>query len=92
MEERFRTAKNTLEAKQFFKSKRAIKPYIAKAIKQKLSPPYKYLLVVDIDEDCLYKLNVDEQELDDFDALTVYKDELPDFNNCINFTEYHVQF
>jgi hypothetical protein len=81
------TAKNTLEGKQFFKSDVAVREFISNSRLQRYSPPYKYLLVIDIDEESLESIDYDEQELDRFEAITIFEADLPRFNNCINFIE-----
>jgi hypothetical protein len=83
----FRTAKNTLEAKQFFKSETAVETFVRESVKQNYRPAYKHILIVDINEQCLNEIRSEEQMLDGFEALTVAEEELPVFNNCINFTE-----
>lgn len=92
-DESFLTARNTLEAKQFFKSKLAVTTFVKESVKQHYAPPYKYLFVVDIDETCLGNIvGIDNQLLDGFEALTVAEELLPAFNNCINFTEQHDEY
>jgi hypothetical protein len=83
----FRTSTNTLEAKQFFKSEIAVQEFIRSSKSQRYSPPYKYLFAIDIDEHCLNQISYDEQELDRFNAITISEEDLPQFNNCINFVE-----
>ena len=85
----FRTAKNTLEAKQFFKSEAAIKEFYRDSTIQNLFPPYAYIIIVDIDESRLANIEIDAQELDRFEAITVFEADWPNFNKCINFTKEH---
>lgn len=85
-----RTAKNTLEGKQFFKSEIAVREFMSNSKLQRYSPPYKYLFILDIDEECLGSIDYDEQELDRFEAITIFEADLPQFNNCINFIEQNV--
>lgn len=82
-----RPGDNTLEAKQFFKSEIAVEEFIQNAKAQRFSPPYKYLFIIDINEECLEGIPYDEQELDRFAAITVFEAHLPLFNNCINFID-----
>jgi hypothetical protein len=86
----FRTSKNTLEAKQFFKSEADTLDFINKSRKKQYLPPYKYLLYIEIDEDCFYKIHPEEQILDGFEAITIYKFHLPAFNICIKLVSEHV--
>lgn len=85
--EELRTAKNTLEGKQFFKSEIAVREFISSSKLQRYSPPYRYLFIIDINEECLESIDYDEQELDRFEAITILEADLPQFNNCINFIE-----
>lgn len=85
----FRTAENTLEAKQFFKSEIAVRKFLESARNQEFFPPYEHLFVVDINEKCLRGIGYDEQELDTFEAITIQEDNLTQFNNCINFVDQY---
>jgi hypothetical protein len=89
IDHQFRTAANTLEGKQFFKSEVAVREFAEKAFKRNYSPPYVSYLVVSIDEDCLANTAFYSQELDGFEAITVDEDNLPSFNNCVTFEEQH---
>jgi hypothetical protein len=84
-DETFRTADYTLEAKQFFRSVKAVQEFIRIAVIRSYRPPYKYILVIDVDNQCLDSIDVEFQNLDSHDALTIRKDDLPSFNNCISF-------
>ena len=84
---KFRISRNTLEAKQFFKSEIAVEEFIRDSKLRHYSPPYKYLLSIDINEQCLNLISYDEQELDRFPAITIHENDLPQFNNCINFVD-----
>lgn len=79
------TAENTLEARQFFKSRRAVSEFVRDTRMQRFQPPYQYIFVVDVDDRCLAAVRYDIQELDRFEAVTVYEADLPAFNNCVNF-------
>ena|ERR1700733_8996551 len=85
----FRTGRNTLEVKQFFQTEEAIEDYLKEAKKKKFDPPYKYLLHVTIDEDCLKTISYLDQELDGFLAITIYDIDLLHFNKCVNFVAYY---
>ena len=82
---RFRLGVNTLEAKQFFKSKIGVNEFLSDSRSRGFEPPYTYLLIVDIEETCLENIPYDEQELDRHMAITIQEDDLENFNNCINF-------
>jgi hypothetical protein len=84
-DERFRTADYTLEAKQFFRSIKAVQEFIRIASERSYHPPYKYILVIDIDNQCLDAIAAVFQNLDSYDAITIRKDDLPSFNNCVIF-------
>lgn len=86
-DEVFRTAKNTLEAKQFFKSEIAVEEFVKDAIKRRYRPPYRHILTIDVDNQCFEYINSEEQNLDGHDAVTIQEDDLPSFNNCVTFIE-----
>jgi hypothetical protein len=87
----FRIAKNTLEAKQFFKSKAAVDLFVAESAKQNYDPSYCFILLIIVKDNCFQKLDFTEQQLDGFEALTIPEATLPAFNKCINFVnEYAV--
>jgi len=83
----FSTAQNTLEAKQFFKSRIAIRAFAASAVEQDYDPPYTSLLVVTIDDNRLSLVSVDIMDLDGFEAISVPEDQLPAFNKCVTFVK-----
>ena len=83
----FRTAKNTIEAKQFFKSKEATSHFANKAKLQQYYPPYKYLLIVNIDKEDFDIIQHTSMQLDSYDAISIHEDNLPAFNNCIKFVK-----
>ncbi|RYX83616.1 hypothetical protein EON73_03755 [bacterium] len=74
----FQTSKNTLEAKQFFKSKTAVLSFVTESRKQEFDPPYTYLLTIDIDEDYLNSPNIINLNLDGFDAVSIEENGLLD--------------
>jgi len=84
-DETFRIAAHTLEAKQFFRSLKAAQEFIRIAAERSYRPHYKYILVIDVDNQCLDALDVVFQNLDSYDAITIGKDDLPSFNNCVTF-------
>jgi hypothetical protein len=86
---KFRTAKNTLEAKQFFKSRDAVDDFIFHSKLQNFSPPYQLIFELDIIKECLAKIKIYEIELDRFDAITIEEDDLLRFNKCIKFVKYY---
>jgi hypothetical protein len=83
--DQLRTARNTLEGKQFFKSEIAVLEFASNANFRKYKPPYTFILRIGIDEDCLNAIDIDVQILDGFEAMTISEDDLKAFNNCINF-------
>ena len=83
----FRTGRNTLEAKQFFKSLTAVKQFVASSVIQAYNPPYLYLLIITIDHDLLKEANPTNMKLDGYEALNIAEDDLMPFNNCIIFVE-----
>jgi len=83
----FRTATNTLEAKQFFRSIEAINEFVDNARLQKYHPPYKYLLTIKLDKEHFNDISRVEMMLDGFDAVSIHEDYLSAFNNCVIFVE-----
>lgn len=83
----FNTGMNTLEAKQFFKSRIAIKQFVESSVMQNYDPPYIYLLIIRIDETLLRNANPTEMKLDGFDAVNINEDDLLSFNNCVTFVK-----
>ena len=88
-EQIFRTARNTLEGKQFFKSEAGARSYKRKADKRAFLPPYRYLLIVEVNEDCLQQIPYEEQPLDDYEAITIHEADLPRFTDCVRFVDRH---
>lgn len=82
---RLRTAHNTLEGKQFFKSEIAAREFARNADERNYRPPYSFILTIEIDENCLNAIDFDTQILDGYEAVTISEDHLTAFNNCINF-------
>lgn len=83
----FRTSRNTLEGKQFFKSHEGLIEYIKDTQLRGYYPEYTYWLDVNIDTECLEAVPYEEQELDRFKVITIHEDFLPQFNKCVNFVE-----
>ncbi len=83
----FRTGQNTLEAKQFFKSRDAINEFVSNSILQQYDPPYEYLLIIDIDKECFNNVPHSNMILDGFDAVNIHEDHLLTFNKCVIFVE-----
>ncbi len=88
--QKFSTAKNTLEAKQFFKFKAGVLEFIRDSVMRNFHPSYKYLFLVEIDEECLSKIEYDEQILDGHVAITIQELHLQAFNNCVNLVVENV--
>jgi hypothetical protein len=83
----FRLARNTLEAKQFFKSRITVKQFVESSVLRTYNPPYLYLLTITVDADRLTMANPDHMPLDGYEALTIAEDDLTAFNNCVIFVE-----
>jgi len=81
----FNTAINTLEAKQFFKSRTAVREFVRNAVEQNYHPPYTHFLILTVDDKRLKKIRIDKMDLDGFEAVSVPEDQLPVFNNCVTF-------
>jgi len=76
-----------MEAKQFFKSRRAVEQFVARSVLQNYDPPYAYLLIITVDDDCFNIIHHKNMNLDGFDAINIDEDHLPDFNNCVRFVK-----
>jgi hypothetical protein len=85
----FRTTSHTLEAKQFFISESGAQELIIRSRISKFSPPYDFVLEIDIDESCLSKIFFYDQPLDGHEALTIPDIHLTDFNKCVNLVIEH---
>ena len=83
----FRTAKNTLEAKQFFKTEVAVMDFIYQSNTTDLSSPYLFIIEIQVFKTCLENLKADYIKLVTHEAVSIDGDELPDFNKCITFVE-----
>ncbi len=84
---KFRTGRNTLEAKQFFKSRKATEKFVESAVLQEYDPPYLYLLTISIDEILFETSNPIMMKLDGYEAVNIEENDLIYFNNCIIFVE-----
>ncbi len=83
----FRTDKNTLEAKQFFKSRIAIKQFVESSKLQDYDPPYTHLLIISVDEDTFKAIHHIDMKLDGYEAVNIDEDHLLGFNNCVKFVK-----
>lgn len=83
----FNTAQNTLEAKQFFRSRTAIREFVASAIDQSYYPPYTWLFILTIDDKKMSHIHFDTMDLNGFEAVSIPEDQLPAFNNCITLVK-----
>jgi len=86
----FRTAKNTLEAKQFFKSETGVFEFIEDSLTGNFSPPYKYMYCIELDEECIAKIEYDEQILVGYKAITIQEQYLRNFNKCVKLAVENV--
>ena len=83
----FRTGRNTLEVKQFFKSLDAINEFVVNARLQQYYPRYEYLLIISVNKVCFNTIPHTNMELDGYDAISIPEDNLPAFNKCIKFVQ-----
>ena len=86
----FRTGENTLEVKQFFGSRTAVDQYVQNSVKQNYTPPYRYLLIIRVTEECLNHSNSTFMLLDGFNALCVAEADSRTFSNCVIFIKEEV--
>jgi hypothetical protein len=86
----FRTGRNTLEAKQFFKSRIAAINFVGRSVLQNYDPSYQYLLIIDMDDDCLNAHTHTNINLDGYDAISVEEDDLANFNICVRFVNEEI--
>ena len=84
----FRTSRNTLEAKQFFKSYKAAIDFYNQSLLLNFIPPYSCILEVHIDK-AHGKITFDDMDLDTHEALSIEEGKLADFNKCITFVTRH---
>ncbi len=85
----FRTGRNTLEAKQFFKTRTAVTSFAGDAVQQSYDPAYAYLMIVTVDDD-QFDTTQRTRKLDGYDAVHIEEDDLPAFNNCVIFVKQEV--
>ena len=85
----FLTGRNTLEAKQFFKTRVAVTSFASSAMEQKYDPAYAHLMIVTVDDDS-FDITIRTRKLDGYDAVHVDEDDLPAFNNCVIFVNQEV--
>lgn len=82
-----RTSRNTIEGKQFFKTREAVNDFVADSRRRTYEPPYEHVFEININILCLELIDYEEQELDTFKAITIKEADLPKFNECINFID-----
>ena len=70
----FRTARNTLEAKQFFKSYKAAVDFHNQSLLLNFDNPYVYIFEVHVFTTCINKLEVNHMSLDTHNALSIEED------------------
>jgi hypothetical protein len=85
----FRTARNTLEGKQFFKTRIAVTSFVASAEEQNYDPAYAHLMIVTVDDD-RFDVVQRTRKLDNYDAVHIEEDDLSAFNNCVTFVKQEV--
>ncbi|RYE31415.1 MAG: hypothetical protein EOP42_10620 [Sphingobacteriaceae bacterium] len=85
LDKQFRTSKNTLEAKQFFKLKTNCIDFVKKAVLQEYNPQYKHLLTIEINEHFLQNSDYFNSLLDGYDAISIGEDDLLKFNYNVKF-------
>ncbi|MBB3969396.1 hypothetical protein [Mucilaginibacter phyllosphaerae] len=90
IDDQFRTGENTLEAKQFFKSLEAIREFVENSKLREYDPPYVYLLTINVNKVKFNKTPHTDMPLDGYEAITIHEDNLPIFNNCVNFVNTEI--
>jgi hypothetical protein len=78
----FRCTENAMEAKQFWESMEAARNFVILSRRRKFYPSYFCILEIKIQKDCLEQINYESQELDRYEAITIYKIDLDQFNKC----------
>ena len=78
----FRCIENTIEAKQFWESIEAARNFVNLSKRRKFYPPYFCILEIKINKDCFEQIKYESQELDRYEAITIYKIDLDQFNKC----------
>lgn len=86
-DQNFRTADNTIEGKQFFKSQNAVLEFVEAAVKRGYRPPYKHILIITVENQCFNVINPESQILDGHEAITIQEEDLPGLSNCFIFEE-----
>lgn len=76
-----------LEAKQFFLSETAVRTFAGAARERNYIPPYRFLLVSHLEDECFEALPKFRQILDGYMAITIQSHDLQNLNNCVNFTD-----
>ncbi len=88
---KFRTVLNSLEAKQFFVHKEDLIEYINASLKKDFTPPYKFIVEVQITNVNLKKIEHDKMDLDDKNAYSIPESSLGKFNEaCKILTTYAI--
>lgn len=64
----FRTGRNTLEAKQFFKTRTAVSSFVGDSIAQNYDPAYAHLMMITFDDD-QFDIAQRTRKLDGYDAV-----------------------
>ncbi|RYY86833.1 MAG: hypothetical protein EOO15_13430 [Chitinophagaceae bacterium] len=83
----FRTARNTLEGKQFFKTEWATREYVRKSVQRRFHPPYRHLVAFFVPLECIKGIEFEDQILDDFEAITFAEADLFKLSDCVNFKQ-----
>ncbi len=85
----FLTGLNTLEAKQFFRTRVAVASFVTSAAGLNYDPAYAHLMVVSLNDDN-FDITSRTMKLDGYDAVHVDEDDWPAFNNCVIFVNQEV--
>ena len=80
-------AENTLEAKQFFKSRKAVLDFFKSSKEQNYTPPYVSLLVFQVDDSKFKKILYDSMLLDGYEAISIPENQLAAFNKIVTFVK-----
>jgi hypothetical protein len=84
-DQNFRTAENTIEGKQFFKSLNAVLEFVEASVNRGYRPPYKCVITITIENQSLESIAYEAQILDGHEAITIQEEDLPSFNNYCTF-------
>ena len=86
----FRTALNTLESKQFFKDKNAVKQYVRHAKQRDFYPPYEFIVEVEIKNVDMKNIKYEKLELDSSDAVNIPDNQLSSLSEKGKFKIYNI--